>query len=879
MSLLHFTRHNFLIPVFSCLLLSACGGAPNEKKANQAPVVETQKFFDIAEGVKSFSVDAYDPDGDKLKFEISGGADADKFTVREHTGEIIFVEEPNFESPGDQNQDNIYDLTVKIQDVHNEIVNHAMTITITDANVIRPKVIFPPTQSNFLGALDKVTIRGKFEDEMGRPANPSDIDEFTVGGKEPSIIENTWTVEVELAEENDIDIKFKSKEGFYHGSKLHIVNKNKPTNPNMMVFDPIKNRVYIYDVGQKAILFKDLNSGKLSTLVSGGFPVNHIALFVTENGQSLLFVGRYAHDKFILKVDTTTGGQETVWQKGNSDKDSFVQAYGADYDADNNRIIFVTDRNRIGAINIAKSEYQTLYEFPKPTLGLPDIDDIYDTSLRLGNPQKRPGERSYSKIFLSNNANSVYTVVQSLPMRQGDIGLNFVEIDLLTKDLRFITSKKIIEESGLGNVSARQFTFHKPSNYIYLITQEGKEHANIIKVSVDEKQNLEKILSVEDPTIRESTLRAEFFQGASPNQLHIFNNADGKVSRFDLETYTIEPIYHPHSVSVLLPELRAKRSHLSPTPASHLFPSYHLSFDSKNNRIQGSHKDLMHYYLETGNKKKVATGDKNLVFASSELLKSDSQALVFLQRDEILADDIKKWPRVGVDQSLALINLRDYSTDTLINFGTLDDVYYQYQYVGLDKTDGVFYGLQSKTFFPLREDGQRGHRGENKSFYTNLKSNARGADQIVRIYHFDRKLAFDYKNKRQFFFGRNEKHEVESLKAANLFEEGETLISMDGIRGSGPGLPRYGTAYFDEDHNNLYLMQTRTTFTLMRIDVNSGDREVLCSDAETKRASETATLKMFGIDTKDGRAFLEASRSDGIFAMDLETCTIAFLLD
>ena len=53
-------------------------------------------------------------EGQIVIYEISGGADAEFFTINNNSGALSFISAPDFENPQDQNQDNLYELIVKI---------------------------------------------------------------------------------------------------------------------------------------------------------------------------------------------------------------------------------------------------------------------------------------------------------------------------------------------------------------------------------------------------------------------------------------------------------------------------------------------------------------------------------------------------------------------------------------------------------------------------------------------------------------------------------------------------------------------------------------------------------------------------------------------
>jgi hypothetical protein len=59
---------------------------------------------------------AVDADGDVLTFSVVGGADASKFTINAQTGELFFINAPDFENPGDANANNLYELVIRVSD-------------------------------------------------------------------------------------------------------------------------------------------------------------------------------------------------------------------------------------------------------------------------------------------------------------------------------------------------------------------------------------------------------------------------------------------------------------------------------------------------------------------------------------------------------------------------------------------------------------------------------------------------------------------------------------------------------------------------------------------------------------------------------------------
>ena len=91
----------------------------------------------------AYMATATDADGDTLAYSLSG-TDAALFTIDADTGEVSFIEAPDFEAPGDDGGDNIYDIIVTASDGINS-TNHNVAITVTNDNDNAPTFTSPAT--------------------------------------------------------------------------------------------------------------------------------------------------------------------------------------------------------------------------------------------------------------------------------------------------------------------------------------------------------------------------------------------------------------------------------------------------------------------------------------------------------------------------------------------------------------------------------------------------------------------------------------------------------------------------------------------------------------------------------------------------------------
>ncbi len=111
----------------------------NVTNVNEAPVITANgggpaAMLSVTEGLAAFAtMTATDPEGTAPIFSISGGADAARFAINAVTGALSFVTPPDFESPGDANLDNVYDIVVQVSD--GALVDtQSLSITVTNQN-------------------------------------------------------------------------------------------------------------------------------------------------------------------------------------------------------------------------------------------------------------------------------------------------------------------------------------------------------------------------------------------------------------------------------------------------------------------------------------------------------------------------------------------------------------------------------------------------------------------------------------------------------------------------------------------------------------------------------------------------------------------------
>ena len=126
------------LSIILSIILSSCGGGggggtDSNEIQNNPPTINNSNFtYDVLENqTQAFSVNASDPDNDVIVYEINGGADENLFLV-DSSGQVFFLTAPDFENPADQNQNNSYEVSVRVYD--GELYSSSSTFTVNVTN-------------------------------------------------------------------------------------------------------------------------------------------------------------------------------------------------------------------------------------------------------------------------------------------------------------------------------------------------------------------------------------------------------------------------------------------------------------------------------------------------------------------------------------------------------------------------------------------------------------------------------------------------------------------------------------------------------------------------------------------------------------------------
>ncbi len=164
--------------LFSSVLVSCGDGGsststptPPPPPQNAAPNFTSDIDITIEENNDlTYSPEATDPDNDTVTITLLDQTDAGLFTFDANASgsdQLNFNTPPNFETPQDDNQDNVYELTFRLDDGQGNTVDQDVTITVTDiaepfsAKVLSSNFTQPVYFTNLPGVEDRSIVLEK----------------------------------------------------------------------------------------------------------------------------------------------------------------------------------------------------------------------------------------------------------------------------------------------------------------------------------------------------------------------------------------------------------------------------------------------------------------------------------------------------------------------------------------------------------------------------------------------------------------------------------------------------------------------------------------------------------------------------------------------
>ncbi|TWU08136.1 LamG-like jellyroll fold domain-containing protein [Stieleria varia] len=173
---------------------------------NDAPVIihaggGASANVNVAENsILAALLNSSDVDGDSLTYSIVGGTDAASLSIDSFSGQISFLTAPDFESPGDANSDNVYEVIVQVSDGWGGTDTQTIYLNVVDQNEI----------ATFVDAIDdSFTVNESIGTVLDVSAN--DLDNV---GDSPAVLDHSGPANGSLVNNGDGTLTYTPDGGF-----------------------------------------------------------------------------------------------------------------------------------------------------------------------------------------------------------------------------------------------------------------------------------------------------------------------------------------------------------------------------------------------------------------------------------------------------------------------------------------------------------------------------------------------------------------------------------------------------------------------------------------------------------------------------------------
>ena len=103
--------------------------------SNDDPAINSSATHNVAENqTAALTVVSSDVDGGAPTYSINSGTDAALFSIDPNSGELTFNVAPDFESPGDTDGDNVFEVVVEVADGFGGTDTQAIALTVINVN-------------------------------------------------------------------------------------------------------------------------------------------------------------------------------------------------------------------------------------------------------------------------------------------------------------------------------------------------------------------------------------------------------------------------------------------------------------------------------------------------------------------------------------------------------------------------------------------------------------------------------------------------------------------------------------------------------------------------------------------------------------------------
>lgn len=239
---------------------------------------------------------AADDEGDDVIYSIIGGADQNLFTIDPETGEISFMDFPDFENPGDADGDNQYEITIQASDGFNIIEQYVTTIVTNTSDLLFQDAAAQENQpaGTVVGSfsLDIPTLEGIDPADAGTKLWEYETSNLVPGspaiGADGTVYIGSYNKKLYALDGSDGTVKW----SFHTGNKVYSSPAIGPD-----------GTVYVANSSGKVSAHNGTDGTQIWEFIAGGAVYSSPAL-----GQDgTVYIGSY--DNKVYAIDGSTGSQ------------------------------------------------------------------------------------------------------------------------------------------------------------------------------------------------------------------------------------------------------------------------------------------------------------------------------------------------------------------------------------------------------------------------------------------------------------------------------------------------------------------------------------------------------------------------------------------
>ncbi len=848
-------------------LLVACGGAPEPDNPDKKPVITSSSKISVTEGKYKniHKIEVTNTDGESLDYDIIGGEDERRFEIND-AGEISFKRQipasvpqvPDFEKPADADKDNIYRLIVRVTDLNSNSSTQDIVITVTDASKPQGTLVFPPEGTSFLSSIEGVQFRGGIYDAEDNELLESDLQiTLEVNAQTVDVDGSTWRQPLDLADGENVKVEIQGLNGFRSLNTFDVKANLNFSIASAVAVDNTNNRLVVYDRTLLALYSIDKATQEVK-LLSGqgrgsGAPL-HLGtdIALTEDGQTLFMSRTLGEDADfgVYKVDLLTGDREGFGDKELSPEVALPSFDSIEIDEKQNRLLFVQKANAsILQLDLNTRKYSEIYQLNKD-----DPERVYNFSFQ------------FSQGHFSYNAGTemLYIEARRTPLAQASGSSTVIEeIDLKNNSSRSVLVSGEYPGSSNNLNQSIDVSVVGSNRILFRVDPKGVNSLFELEISTGETKLLATDLSETFPVAKYS----------NNNIIYTVSIAQSEIMSLDLasESLATNLFYDTQDDSVT--ELRI-RNHLKlyqGKTAVYFFDRIEgslLSYSITGRRYNEAFSipDLSDK-LEIGLNKRVSPiplkNNKHILVGEHvEQIASSAGTVGKLSSSVYLSSPVTDgFGAPTGDKKLE---------EVVAKGGANDNVTEIIQLLAADEQNSLlYYQVTSDTW-----NNSNTVEPENSviSFYRVSFDPIKKPEKI----DLAESGVFDFSRKAQYFIETNlvsGNAEQLSLYAISLEDGSKTLVSSINQRGEGPSL--FDAREFDVDtkSNSIYLLGAGAPSPIMRIDLATGDRQIIC-DNPGVQGPELNEMRHMSIDSENSRMFLALSRFWGpaLFVLDLQTC-------